>query len=111
MNVDALITTRCGSCGTVELMVEQMWLVLTQPRERTHLAFRCPGCLEVSRRPVREQTLSMLMGLLPAEELHIPAEALETHTGAPLTMDDMIDLMVGLGDEAAAALATCSAVP
>ena len=43
MNVDSLITTRCTYCGDVDLLAEQMWLVLTEPRERNHFAFRCPS--------------------------------------------------------------------
>ena len=110
MNVDALITTRCGTCGTVELMVEQMWLVVTEPRDRTHFAFRCPGCDEVSRRPVGDESLALLLGLLPVEEVHVPAEALETHLGPALTTDDLIDLMVWLDSDAAAVPATYPAV-
>ena len=33
---------------------------------------------------------------IPVEEVSVPAEALETHEGSPLTADDLIDLMVDL---------------
>lgn len=96
MNVDSLITTRCTRCGDVELLAEQMWLVLAQPRDRTHFAFRCPECAQVSRYQVDDETLAVLVQLLPVEELSVPAEALEARTGPSLTEDDLIDLMVGL---------------
>ena len=100
MNVDSLITTRCYTCGDVDLLAEQMWLVVSEPRDRTHFAFRCPQCSEVSRHRVDDETLGLLMQLLPVEEVTLPAEALESHAGAVLTTDDLIDLMVGLDQHA-----------
>ena len=96
MNVDSLITTRCTYCGDVDLLAEQMWLVLTEPRERSHFAFRCPECEQVTRHPADDETVSVLVQLIPVEEVAVPAEALETHNGTPLTPDDLIDLMVDL---------------
>ena len=107
MNVDSLITTRCTYCGDVDLLAEQMWLVLTEPRERTHFAFRCPECEQVTRHQVDDETLSVLVQLIPVEEVSVPAEALETHAGPPLTADDLIDLMVGLDDDAAFSDCAC----
>jgi phage FluMu protein Com len=96
MNVDSLITTRCTRCGDVDLLAEQMWLVVAEPRERTHFAFRCPDCEVVERHLVDDETLALLLLLLPVEEISLPAEALETHDGPDLTEDDLIDLMIGL---------------
>ena len=96
MNVDSIITTQCHSCGEVELLAEQMWLVVAQPRDRSHFAFRCPTCAQLSRHHVDGEVLSVLVQLLPVEEMCLPAEALEPHVGPPLTQDDLIDLMVGL---------------
>jgi hypothetical protein len=96
MNVDSLITTRCTRCGDVDLLAEQMWLVVSEPRERTHFAFRCPDCEVVERHFVDDETLAVLLQLLPVEEVSLPAEALETHDGPALTEDDLIDLMIGL---------------
>jgi hypothetical protein len=96
MNVDSLITTRCTRCGDVDLLAEQMWLVVPEPRERTHFAFRCPDCAVVERHFVDDDTLAVLLQLLPAEEISLHAEALETHDGPALTEDDLIDLMIGL---------------
>jgi hypothetical protein len=107
MNVDSLITTRCYRCGDVDLLAEQMWLVVSEPRDRTHFAFSCPQCHEVSRHRVEDETLAVLMLLLPVEEVALPAEALETHAGPALTTDDLIDLMVGLEDHAAFSGCTC----
>lgn len=107
MNVDSLITTRCYNCGDVDLLAEQMWLVVSEPRERTHFAFSCPQCQKVSRHRVDDETLGVLMQLLPVEEVTLPAEALETHAGPALTTNDLIDLMVGLDDHAAFSDCAC----
>ena len=96
MNVDSLITTRCAYCGDVDLLAEQMWLVLSEPREHSHFAFRCPECEQVTRHQVDDETVSVLVQLIPVEEVSVPAEALEHHAGPPLTADDLIDLMVDL---------------
>ena len=40
--------------------------------------------------------VSFIGGLVATEELEIPAEALEDHTVQPMTLDDLIDLMVSL---------------
>jgi hypothetical protein len=102
MNVDSLISTHCDRCGEVELLAEQMWLVLADPQERSHVAFHCPDCGELARRLVGNDALAVLVQLLPVEEVSVPAEALETHDGPTLTADDLIDLMVGLDAVASA---------
>ena len=66
MNVDSLITTRCTYCGDVDLLAEQMWLVLTEPRERNHFAFRCPECEQVTRHQADDETVSVLVRLSPS---------------------------------------------
>jgi hypothetical protein len=96
MSTDARITASCPTCGEVELMAEHMWVVVTDPTERSHYGFRCPRCEASSRHAADLETLALLAALVPTEVLHLPQEALETHAGPPLTSDDLIDLMVAL---------------
>jgi hypothetical protein len=96
MSTDARITASCPQCGEVELMAEHMWVVVTDPTERSHYGFRCPRCEAASRHPADLETLAVLAAIVPVEMLAIPLEALETPTGPPLTSDDLIDLMVAL---------------
>ena len=105
MSEDTRISTSCPQCGQVELVPQQMWLVLTDPPERTHFDFHCPACEQHIARPADSETITLLSGLLAIEYLEIPAEALEKHAGPRLTADDLIDLMLGLerGTGAAAA--------
>jgi predicted RNA-binding Zn-ribbon protein involved in translation (DUF1610 family) len=93
---DTRFSARCPQCGEVELAAEQMWLVMTDPPDRTHFDFHCPACEEHVAQPADERLVDVLAGLLPVECLEIPAEALEDRAGPVLTVDDLIDLMLGL---------------
>ncbi len=101
------ISARCPRCGLVDLVAAQMWLVLTDPPDRTHVDFHCPQCEQhVAHRADRE-TVALLSGLVAVEYVEIPAEALEKHAGPRVTTDDLIDLMLGL-DAAATPALPCS---
>ena len=86
----------CPSCGDLDVVAEQMWLVLTDCPERDHYVFHCPGCGEHVRRRAHVVMVRFLERLVPVERLQIPAEAMEPREGAPLTTDDLIDLMLAL---------------
>ena len=111
MNLESLIITQCERCGEVELLAEQTWLVVAEPVERSHFAYRCPGCGVVSRHPVEGETLEVLSTLVPVETMPVPDEVLESHTGLALTEDDLIDLMVELDDEVTWGALVTSACP
>ena len=87
---------RCPTCGEVRLTGDQLWLVLTTREGIDHFAFRCPRCCGHVRCPVDEETAAMLAELIPVEELAVPDEALEEHSGAALTEDDLIDFGAAL---------------
>ena len=82
---------QCPTCGEVRLTGDELWLVLTPGDAADHYAFRCPGCCDHVRCAVDDQTAAVLAELIPVEELSVPAEALEQHSGAALTEDDLID--------------------
>jgi hypothetical protein len=86
----------CPTCGDLDISAEQMWLVLTDCPGRDHYFFHCPGCDQNVRRRAHSITVGVLEKLVPVEHIQIPSEALESHEGEPLTMDDLIDLMLAL---------------
>ena len=96
MSDDTRFSARCPSCGEVELMAEQMWLVMTDPPDRTHFGFHCPACEQRVAHPADRRLVRVLAALLPVEVLEIPGEALEERSGPALTYDDLIDLMLSL---------------
>lgn len=90
------LSSTCPACGDVELATDQLWLVLTDRPGRTHYAFWCSGCDGHVRRPANGALVKVLARMVAVERMQIPAEALEPHDGAPLTRDDLIDLMLDL---------------
>jgi hypothetical protein len=96
MTRNIMLEARCPDCGRVELGTHQAWLVLSNAPVRDTLDFRCPGCAGHVRCPADHATVTALAGLVPVEEVDVPAEALEPHTGRPLCLDDLIDLMQSL---------------
>jgi len=96
MTQDITLEASCPDCGRVELGIDQAWLVLSNAPVTDTLDFRCPGCAGHVRCPADHKTVRALAALVPVEEVYVPAEALEPRTGAPLTLDDLIDLMLDL---------------
>lgn len=96
MNIDAMVATHCPTCGELELRAEQLWLVLVEPTGDAHIDFRCPRCAEQISYQVAGETLEVLLELVAVEEVRLPAELFERHSGPALTTDDLIDLMLGL---------------
>ena len=93
---DVVLTVLCPSCGEVDLSSDQVWLVIASEPDRSHYRFRCAGCERSVRRPADETVVALLTELVAVEELEIPAEALESHEGPPLTSDDLLDLVLAL---------------
>jgi predicted RNA-binding Zn-ribbon protein involved in translation (DUF1610 family) len=96
MTQDITLEASCPDCGRVELRTHQAWLVLSDAPVEDTLDFRCPGCAGHVRCPADHETVAALAALVPVEEMHVPSEALEPHTGPPLSLDDLIDLMLDL---------------
>ncbi len=90
----------CPTCGDLDVEAEQMWLVLTDSPGRDHYVFPCPGCGAHVRRHAHAITARFLERFVPVERIQVPAEALEPHVGDPITVDDLIDLMLALDQTA-----------
>ena len=108
MNQELQLSANCPECGEVELAAEQLWLVLTGTGS-DHYDFRCPRCATFVRYPADEAIVALLAQLVSVEELDVPAEALESHIGSPLTLDDRIDLMLSVDAGAAVTSADSAA--
>jgi hypothetical protein len=104
---DVVLTVFCPTCGEVDLTSDQVWLVIATAADRSHYAFHCATCDQSVRRPADETVVALLSELVAVEGLEIPAEALESHDGPPLTTDDLLDLVLAL--EGHAAVATSAA--
>jgi hypothetical protein len=106
---DVVLTVFCPACGEVDLTSDQVWLVIASVADRTHYRFRCDGCNLSVRRPADETVVALLAEFVAVEEFEIPAEALETHDGPPLTSDDLLDLVLALEQHTAIGSASAGA--
>jgi hypothetical protein len=106
---DVVLSVLCPTCGEVYLASDQVWLVLASAAERSHYRFHCSTCDQSVRRHADETVIALLAELVAVEELVIPAEALESHVGPPLTSDDLLDLMLALEAPTATEGATTAA--
>jgi hypothetical protein len=89
-----IIRAACPTCGDVELTKDQVRLVVHAVRNRSYYAFDCTSCVSQVRKPAGEEVVRLLtLGGVVAERVEVPAEALETHDGATLTCDDLLDFV------------------
>lgn len=91
------IKASCPSCGDVELTPRQVRLVVCNVPGRSFYSFTCHTCCDDIRKPASEDVVTLLRsGGVVAERYVMPAEALESHDGAPLTHDELLDFHVAL---------------
>lgn len=91
------IKTSCPVCGDVELTPPQMRLVVCTRPEWSFYSFACTSCADEVRKPADPEVVGLLVsGGVLAERWIIPAEALEEHSGAPISYDDLLDFALGL---------------
>jgi hypothetical protein len=103
-----VLSVLCPSCGEVDLSADQVWLVIASAKTRSQYRFRCSSCDQSVSRHADDTVIALLAELVAVEELEIPAEALESHDGPPLTPDDLLDLLLALEEHAAPAAAGAS---
>ena len=109
---DADMTTikaSCPMCADVTLTPIQIKLVVSNRAELTNYSFSCPQCQERVTKSADDDVVALLIsGGVSVERWDLPAEALEEHTGAPLTYDELLDfaLLLSHDDLLAASLQT-----
>jgi hypothetical protein len=86
------IKATCPSCGDVDLKPRDIMVVVAPAAGWATYQFTCPTCDDDVTKPADDEVITLLRGAgVRVEKLHIPAEALELHFGAPLAADDLID--------------------
>ena len=89
-----IIKATCPVCGDVELTNEQVRLVMHPVRDRSFYSFVCGTCDDEVRKPAGPEVVRLLkLGGVVAETPEIPAEALEEHSGLPLSTDEVLDFI------------------
>jgi hypothetical protein len=91
------IKARCVNCRDIELAPTGIRLVVFDAGEGHYYEFFCPKCKAYQRRPADKNVQKLLVsGNVLCEYLHVPYEALEEHSGAAITMDDVLDFARGV---------------
>ena len=90
----ARVWVTCPICGNVEVSADAVRLKLGYGDEVGHSTyfFDCPKCKEHVTKPANGTAIRLLLKAgVPFANLGMPAEALEEHTGPPITADDVLD--------------------
>jgi len=91
------IKASCPCCGDVELTPVQMRLVVCTVPQWSYYAFTCPTCTDEIRKPADGEIVTLLKsGGVTATAWHIPAEALEAHSGPVISYDELLDFALWL---------------
>lgn len=87
------IKATCPGCGEVDLKADDIILRIGAASGANSYGFTCPDCSEFVEKNADERVVRLLLsgGVVPVP-VHVPAEALEPHTGPPISYDDILDL-------------------
>ena len=99
----ATIKATCPMCGDVDLAPRQVHVRVVEAIEdalsRRTYTFGCPLCHEDVEKSADEEGVRLLSTAgVVIERVAVPAEARESHHGAPLGYDDLLDLAMALED-------------
>jgi hypothetical protein len=86
------IKATCPDCGEVDLTADDILLRIATGQGSNTYGFSCPSCSEFVEKPADERVIRLLLsgGVMPML-VHVPAEALETHSGPPIDHDDLLE--------------------
>jgi hypothetical protein len=92
------ITTNCPRCAEQVQPMDDIRLVQCSYEPWSFYEFVCPACCHKVRLPAPPSTRRLLLrhGVL-ADFWSVPAEAVEEHSGPPITVDDLRDFVLALG--------------
>ena len=88
----ATIRASCPTCGDVELTSRDVTVRVCAADNQGSYAFRCPDCeLAVSKLADPKIVDLLVSSGVRLAVWHLPAELGESHGGAPITYDDLLD--------------------
>jgi hypothetical protein len=95
------IKATCPGCGEVDLVADDILLRIGATQAVNTYGFSCPDCGDFVEKKADDRVIRLLLsgGVVPMP-VHLPAEALEVHSGPPLTLDDLLDFHLQLQDDA-----------
>ncbi len=94
------IKVTCPDCGDIDLSPADLSLCVAP--NWAHYSFTCSEC-GVTLFKTADAEVVDLLSSAGVETLHVPAEALENHSGPVIGYDDILDFALALGDDRAIA--------
>lgn len=91
------IKASCPVCGDVELTPPDLRLVVCTYAQWSYYAFDCPTCHDEVRKSADDEIIALLVsGSVRPVLWRVPAEALESKSGAPINYDELLDFVLWL---------------
>ncbi|TAK69668.1 MAG: hypothetical protein EPO13_07350 [Actinomycetota bacterium] len=92
------IKATCPTCGDVDLTADDLQVTNAPAAGWATYAFGCPECQDRVTKPADAEVVRLLRGAgVTIVTITVPAEALESHHGAPIGYDDLLDFTLWLG--------------
>lgn len=89
------IKATCPMCGDVDLTPAQVRLTVAEAAGWATYTFTCGTCHDLIEKAADDEVVALLSSAGVCVDL-VPGEVLETHRGAPITYDDVLDLALWL---------------
>jgi hypothetical protein len=88
----ATIRASCGECGDVELTTADVHVRVCLEDNQGSYSFRCPRCQMAVVKPAEPRIVDLLVASgVQLSTWSLPAELFESHGGAPISHDDLLD--------------------
>lgn len=91
------IKATCPLCGDVDLVPNDVRLTVAESAGWATYTFRCTECKEEVEKPADEEVVALLSSAGVVID-RVPPEALEGHSGAPFSYDDVLDFAIWLAN-------------
>ena len=100
MKERGLVQAECPKCGAVIAAASDLACGVSEADEAGLCEFPCPTCDRSLLIPISPIEISSLLLLGARKTEDMPFELLESHSGPPVSWDDVLDLHITLEDEA-----------
>lgn len=87
----ATIRASCPTCGDVELTTSDVRVLLCADTNEGSYAFQCPSCRVAVSKPAEPRVVDVLVASgVKLTVWQLPTELNESHAGAPISYDDLL---------------------
>ncbi len=96
----ATIRASCPTCGDIELTSRDVTVRVCAADNQGSYAFRCPSCQMAVAKPAEAKIVDLLVSSgVRLAVWHLPSELYESHDGAPISYDDLLEFHYAIQQE------------